>query len=156
MHRELHFFHSLLRLIYVCFTVLHAWSHLNQQDVRGHLIERTPLTIINYFIFSELQAALREGTVKLHITKCGVSGPPGTGKSHVRALMLGKPRPTARQSTAEADWVITNLNRIPDEEDLIDMRRTGSSFAWKVIGNDMMARLIANTVHNRDYSSVKE
>ena len=36
----------------------------------------------------EFQAALRDGTVKLHITKCGVGGPPGTGKSHIRAFML--------------------------------------------------------------------
>ncbi len=95
---------------------------------------------------------MRNGTVKLFITKCGVSGPPGTGKSHIRALMLGKSHPQTRQSTAlatEADQATPDIDRIPDNRDLINAGK------WKVIRDDGMARLIANTIHDRDYKKEK-
>lgn len=85
-----------------------------------------------------------EETVKLHITKCGVSGPPNTGKSHVRALMLGLPPPKERISTA----IATDADVI-DAEDVVDMKKTD----WKVIKDDTMymVRKIANTLHKQKY-----
>ena len=91
-----------------------------------------------------------DGTVKLHITKCGVTGPPDTGKSHARALMLGLPRPAQRRSTAlatEADQVTPDYSRFT--EDMVDIQNTGKGKGciWKVIKSDSMARMIANTLH---------
>lgn len=98
-----------------------------------------------------LMRGLTDGSVKLHIIKCGVSGPPETGKSHVRALMLGQQRPKERRSTAiatEADQVTPDYSRV--SEDFVDMKATGKGL-WRVIKEDSMARFIANTLHNGDY-----
>ena len=104
---------------------------------------------------------LDEGIVKLHIVKCGISGPPDTGKSRVRALMLGLPCPPQRVSTAmatEADIVTTDIKRIAAEEELIDMKyvKKKNECLWKVVSDDSMARVIANTIHNRDYSKCSQ
>ena len=104
--------------------------------------------------------------MKLHIIKCGVSGPPETGKSHVRALMLGLDRPKERRSTAvaaEADQVTPDDSTKEDltkedltKEDLVGMKKTGKGCEWKIIRDRSMARFIANTLHNRDYKKVEE
>ena len=92
---------------------------------------------------------LDEGTVKVNIVKCGVSGPPETGKSHVRALMLGLPRPKERNSTQVATEADQVTNRIYTTEDLLDTGKRG----WNVIkaGESFMPRVIANTLHDREY-----
>ena len=92
---------------------------------------------------------LDEGTVKVNIMKCGVSGPPETGKSHVRALMLGLPRPKERNSTQVATEADQVTNRIYTTEDLLDTGKRG----WNVIkdGESFMPRVIANTLHDGEY-----
>ena len=105
-------------------------------------------------IESMLRKAFLEGIIRLHIIKCGISGPPETGKSHVRALMLGLRRPKQRQSTAiatEADQVTTNFDRIADKEELIDMKKSGSNYSWRALSKASMAKFLANTIHNEDY-----
>ena len=81
--------------------------------------------------------------VRMHITKCGVSGPPNTGKSHVRALMLRLKRPSKRASTALAD----DADIIIDAEDMVELSKTG----WKMIKHDKeyMTRRIANTIYDK-------
>ena len=105
-------------------------------------------------IESMLRKAFLEGIIRLHIIKCGISGPPETGKSHVRALMLGLRRPKQRKSTAiatEADQVTTNFDRIADKEELIDMKKSGSNYSWRALSKASMAKFLANTIHNEDY-----
>ena len=102
-----------------------------------------------------LMKGLEEGTVKLHIVKCGVSGPPDTGKSHVRALLLGEDRPLHRVSTAmatEADVVTTDITRIPADEDVVELQLKKKGCLWKIVKDNSMARVIANTIYNEDYS----
>ena len=43
--------------------------------------------------------AIKQGYIRTHITRSLVNGPPGVGKSHLLALLLGKPRPMVRNST---------------------------------------------------------
>ena len=93
-----------------------------------------------------LRKAFLEGIIRLHIIKCGISGPPETGKSHVRALMKGSRHPKQRQSTAiatEADQVTMDFDRIADKEELIHMKKSGSKSS--------MAKILAKTIHNEDY-----
>ncbi len=112
-----------------------------------------PHTAIGASIEDEIEAiltkGLKSGSVKLHITKCGVSGPPETGKSHVRALMLGLPRPLTRHSTAlatEADQATPDFQKLTSE-DLVDM--DGKGCMWRVLKDDNMARIIANTLYSK-------
>lgn len=101
---------------------------------------------------------MEEGSVRLHITKCGVSGPPETGKSHVRALMLGQPRPITRHSTAvatEADQATPDFQKLYDKSEyVVDM--DGKGCVWRVLKDDSMARIIANTLfskYQKDFGS---
>ena len=101
---------------------------------------------------------LENGTVKLHVLKCGVSGPPETGKSHVRALMLNLDRPTQRISTpvaTEADVATTDSKRFDAEdvtEDVVELKNTKKNKClWKILKDNSMAKVIANTIFNEDY-----
>lgn len=91
------------------------------------------------------------------MVKCGVSGPPETGKTHVRALMQGKPRPPPqRASTAlatEADHMTPDFARMDAEEDFLNTEKTSKKgYVWKEVKGDNLGRVIANTLHNEDYS----
>ena len=101
---------------------------------------------------------MKDGVVTLHIVKCGLSGPPDTGKTHMRALMLGRKRPRSqRQSTAlarNADQVTPDLSRI--EEDVVDMKKQKGSHKWGVVDHQGMTKLIANTLFMEEYSSDSE
>lgn len=63
-----------------------------------------------------MKEAFAKLTVDLHITKCGISGPPGTGKSHIKALILGLPRPAKRRSTA----LSTKAKEVTTANDIIN------------------------------------
>jgi len=83
-------------------------------------------------------------TVNLHITKCGISGPPGTGKTHIKALLLKRPRPSQRSSTA----LSTKAEEVTNS-DLVNAKETrGGHFRWTVLKRDHWARLLANTIYN--------
>lgn len=78
-------------------------------------------------------------------------GPPGSGKSHFKALVCGKKRPVGgRQSTAlatEAEHIIGN--EIDVNEELIEMHVTkGSKVRWYVTDSKKLDLLIANTLYN--------
>ena len=116
---------------------------------------------LDAIIESILMKGLTDGAVKLHIIKCGVSGPPETGKSHVRALMLGQRRPQVRKSTAiatEADQVTPDYGRVEEKgvtEDFVDMTTSRKGNVWRVIRDASMARFIANTLYNEHYKKIE-
>lgn len=100
---------------------------------------------------------IKNGIVTLHIVKCGLSGPPDTGKSHMRAIMLGKRPRSRRESTALArktDQVTPDLSRI--SEDIVDMKNYRGSHKWGVVNDQGMTKLIANTLFTEEYSSNSE
>ena len=91
--------------------------------------------------------------IKLHVTKCSISGPPETGKSRFRALMLGLKCPEKRQSTAiatEADQVTLNSKETADGGiEFIDMSKIGNTGSWTKLKSDSMARFIANAIYEK-------
>ena len=101
---------------------------------------------------SQLNDTLTEGSVEILIAKCGVFGPPGSGKSHFKALVSGKKRPMGgRQSTAlatEAEHIIGNM--IDFNEELVEMYRLrdGSKVRWYTTDSKKLSLLIANTLYN--------
>ena len=101
---------------------------------------------------SQLDETLKEGSVEILIAKCGVFGPPGSGKSHFKALVSGKKRPVGgRQSTAlatEAEHIIGNM--IDFNEELVEMYRLrdGSKVRWYTTDSKKLSLLIANTLYN--------
>jgi hypothetical protein len=98
-----------------------------------------------------------EGIVTLHVVKCGVSGPPDTGKSRVRALMLGKDCPTERMSTPLAREADILTPDVIAEEDLITVKETKTGkVMWNEVKGDSLARVIANTLHGENYSKTTQ
>ena len=79
----------------------------------------------------------------------------GTGKSHFRALISGKERPSCRQSTAlatEADQIVPAACMTHDfEEEMVEFHRYkyGSKVKWLVVKNKKLSQLIAKTIHNQ-------
>ena len=87
-------------------------------------------------------------TVTLHVTKCGIYGPSGAGKTTLRALTLNKARPKTRESTdivSEVDLVTPDWN-----EDMVDAQdRDGVVFKWFVVDDKKISRLLANTLFEK-------
>ena len=81
----------------------------------------------------------------LHITKCGISGPPGTGKTHIKALLLNKDRPTQRSSTALSTKAkeVTNVEFPINSKEILK-----GGLQWTVLKNNHWARLLANTIYD--------
>ena len=115
------------------------------------------LNAYHYFLEADLDYEMKEtysrglanGVITLHIVKCGTSGPPNTGKTLVRALMTGKPRPSERSSTAvatESDQITPDHGRF---EDVINMKARGQK--WRSFSKESMATAVANTLYNEDY-----
>ena len=108
---------------------------------------------------TRLDKALEDGYVEIFTTKCGVSGPPGTGKSNFRALISGNERPEGRQSTAlatEADQIIPAACITHDfEEEMIEFHRNKGNLKvkWLVVGGKKLFQLISKTIHNQEKGS---
>ena len=104
---------------------------------------------------SRLDKVLRNGYVEIYTAKCGVSGPPGTGKSNFRALISGKNRPEHRQSTAlatEAEQIVPAACITHDfEEEMVEFHRckSGSKVRWLVVSSKKLSHLIAKTIHKQ-------
>ena len=101
---------------------------------------------------TQLDKALKEGFVEILTAKCGVSGPPWSGKTNFKALLSGKKRPSGeRQSTAiatEAEQMTPAVDMRSNFDDkLLEMHRTldGSHVRWFVTDNKKLALLVANT-----------
>ena len=88
--------------------------------------------------------------LKLFVSTCS-----GTGKSHFRALISGKERPSCRQSTAlatEADQIVPAACMTHDfEEEMVEFHRYkyGSKVKWLVVKSKKLSQLIAKTIHNQ-------
>ena len=86
---------------------------------------------------------IEEKEVSFYVLKCGVSGPPETGKSHFRALMLNKRRPRYRQSTA----VAAEVDQVTYDLVTEDVMKT-TSHKWQRVGTKGKVELIARTICN--------
>ena len=95
-------------------------------------------------IKSRMKVAFSKLKVNVHITKCGISGPPGTGKTHIKALLLNQDRPPQRSSTAMS----TRAEEITTAEFLVNSVEMRRGLRWTVLQKDHWARLLANTVYN--------
>ena len=96
-------------------------------------------------VMKKMKDAFSTLTVDLHVTKCGISGPPGTGKSHIKALLLNKHRPPQRSSTALSTKAkeVTNVEFPINSKEMLE-----GGLKWTVLKNNHWARLIANTIYN--------
>jgi len=91
-----------------------------------------------------MKEAFSRVRVNLHITKCGISGPSGTGKTHIKALLLNHPRPSQRSSTA----LSTRAEEVTNSDLVNSTEMRGGHFRWTVLKKDHWARLLANTIYN--------
>ena len=90
-----------------------------------------------------MKESISQLSVNLYITKCGISGPPSTGKTHFRELLLGRRRPSQRQSTALSTSAVEVINA-----DLVSTtKRKSGAFKWTVLEKDPWMRLLANTIY---------
>ena len=107
-----------------------------------------------------LDEALKDCEVEICAAKCGIFGPPGTGKSHFKAILSGRKRPEGgRQSTAlatEADQVIPVVDIDSEfDDDFLEMHtnvtqsRDGSKVKWYVTDNRKLDGLVAKTLYKQ-------
>ena len=100
--------------------------------------------------------------VTVYISKCGISGPPEVGKSHLRALLLGYNYPETRQSTAvstTADEIMPG--KLADSEDFItatEKKKKGKDdiFTWNIMKKENWANLLAYTIYDGSDISIED
>ena len=94
---------------------------------------------------------MKEGYVTIHATKCAITGPPGSGKSNLRSLILNEERPTVRQSTSVAtEATQATPDSIPSiQEDMVVAGQDDGK--WKIVDNDKMKQLVASWVKAPKY-----
>ncbi len=84
-------------------------------------------------------------SVPVVVSKVGISGPPGTGKTRLRALLLGKlcPKPNSTDVSTTADEILDNdfANWILSKE-----KKKSRCFTWKVADRDKWASMLANII----------
>ena len=107
-----------------------------------------------------LDKALMDAEVEICAAKCGVFGPPGTGKSHFKAILSGRDRPTGgRHSTAlatEADQVIPVVDIGSEFKDeflemhtILTQAQDGSKVKWYITNNKKLDGLVAKTLYKQ-------
>lgn len=103
---------------------------------------------------------MKHSEVEICAAKCGVFGPPGTGKSHFKAMFSGRKRPEGgRKSTAlatEADQVVPVLDAeceydtaFLEMHTLVTQAQDGSKVKWYVTDNKKVESLVARTLYKR-------
>ena len=94
---------------------------------------------------------MKEGYVTIYATKCAITGPPGSGKSNLRSLILNEERPTIRQSTPVAtEATQATPDFIPSiQEDMVVAGQNDGK--WKIVDSDEMKQLVASWVKARKY-----
>ena len=102
------------------------------------------LFLLENKVMQIMKEAFSTLTVDLHVTTCGISGPPGTGKTHIKALLLNQPRPTQTSSTA----LSTRAEEVTTAEFLVNSVEMRGGLRWTVLQKDHWARLLANTIYN--------
>ena len=103
---------------------------------------------------------MKDSYVEIGAAKCGVFGPPGTGKSHFKALISGRKKPEGgRQSTAiadEADQITPVVDIASDFDDevlemhtIVAQSRDGSKIKWYVTDSKKLDLLVAKTLYKQ-------
>ena len=90
----------------------------------------------------------------MYISQVGISGPPGIGKSHLRALLLGELYPEIHQSTAistTADEIMPG--ELADNKGFItatekEIKGKEDIFTWSTTTKSDWAKLLAFTIYN--------
>ncbi len=78
--------------------------------------------------------------INVRITKCGLSGPQLSGKTNIRALLLGKSKPERRSTvlSTKADPILGQF--------VSSVARKSNALKWTSLGPDSLKRLLTNTV----------
>ena len=116
------------------------------------------IIIMSTLLEAEIEALVNSGltndTVKLHIVTCGLSGPPGTGRGHLRTRMIGKRQSRICCSPAA---VATEVDHItPDSMKIyrtvlnstVTKKPGKSIYKWASVGSEDMARFSANSLYS--------
>ena len=91
----------------------------------------------------KLKESISQLSVNLHITKCGISGPPSTGKTHFLELLLGQKRPKKHQSTPLLKSAVEVIR-----SDLVSAtKQKKGAFKWTQLKKSPWIRLLANTIY---------
>ena len=91
---------------------------------------------------------MKEGYVTIYATKCAITGPPGSGKSNLRSLILNEERPAVRQSTPVATEATQATPDFVQEDMVIADRNDGK---WKIVDSDEMKQLVASWIKAPKY-----
>ena len=132
------------------------------------------MNLISIFVFSgaidihslPCVKKIKKGLLKkvaVYISNVGISGPPGTGKSHLRALLLGDDYPEKRQSTAlstTADEIMPG-GKLPDNKGFVTatekkMKGKEDIFTWTTTKKLNWAKLLASTIYDGSDISSEE
>lgn len=87
---------------------------------------------------------MKEGHVTIYATKCAITGPPGSGKSNLRSLILNENRPTIRRSTPVAtEATQATPDFIPSiQEDMVAIGQNDGE--WMIVDDAKMKKLVAS------------
>lgn len=87
---------------------------------------------------------MKEGHVTIYATKCAITGPPGSGKSNLRSLILNEKRPTIRRSTPVAtEATQATPDFIPSiQEDMVAIGQNDGE--WMIVDDAKMKKLVAS------------
>ena len=97
--------------------------------------------------------------VTLSMTKCGIYGPAGSGKTTLRHLFLGKDHPVTHESTdilADVDLISPNLDLAEDLVSVKNLSGETSKSTWVEIKDQQMLHLIANTMSTSKSINIDE
>ena len=94
---------------------------------------------------------MKEGYVVIYATKCAITGPPGSGKSNLRSLILDEERPTIRRSTPVAtEATQATLDFVPSiQEDMVALSQNDGK--WIIVDDAKMKQLVASGVQAKKY-----
>jgi len=97
------------------------------------------------------EEAMKEGYVTIYVTKCTFTGPPGSGKSNLRSLILDEKRPTVYHSTPIATEAIqATPDLFPSNQE--DMVAAGpDDVKWMIVDDAEMKQLVASGVETPKY-----